>query len=394
MNRRSWVCFLLTLFCCWNGFAQDVNLSLWHPLDTQRSDSTRYSWLNVGLYSGMHSLQGLGVNVLASSVKRDAKGLQVSGFSNVVGRKMLGMQLSGICNVNRLYMAGVSASGLVTINSNFTDGVLLSGAINVSGGRMRGMACAGLMNMAGRSSAGMFVSGMSNILMGNTKGLSIGGLANVAGYSMRGVSLAGLATIVGEMQRGLAVSGLMNVCGKEVHGMQMALFNYADSLKGLQLGLVNYKKKPGGFQLGLVNLRPDTEFQCLIFGGNTAKANVGVRIKNGMWYTMLGIGSNYLDVHKKYSASVFYRAGVWTNLYKGLSASGDLGFQHIETFKNRLEGEIPARMYGLQARVNLEYQIVRHFGVFASCGYGWDRYYTRNRTFHQGVIGEFGIVLQ
>ena len=404
----GWV--VLALIGCSNAWAQDVNLSLWNGADTQRKDSTRYSWLNVGLCSKMYEVNGLSANVFAGVVNRNIRGVQVSGLANVVGDRMLGCQVAGICNVNRRYMAGVSASGLVTVNSNLTDGMALSGALLVSGGRMRGVAVGGLMNVMGRNSYGAMVAGMANVLMGASAGVGVSGLATVVGQDAEGFWLAGLGNIAGKSQKGLVASGLLSACGNDmwgvqmsgganyvegtVHGAQMSILNVANRLKGVQLGLVNYKKEESGFQLGLANLSPSTVYQCMIFGGNNAKANVAVRFRGDLFYTMLGVGSNYLEVDRKYSASVFYRAGMWKRVWKGLSVTGDVGYQHVETFRNRFEEGIPARLYALQLRVGLEYEISRHFGIFAAGGYGWDRYYNRSGNFGYKAIGELGIILQ
>lgn len=84
--------------------------------------------------------------------------------------------------------------------------------------------------------------------------------------------------------------------------------------------------------------------------------------------------------------------GLAVPVYKGLSISGDLGFQHIETCSNKGE-VIPRRLYGLQARANLEYQISKKFGIFATGGYGLTRYYNKSGNFDKGAIIEAGIVL-
>ena len=73
----------------------------------------------------------------------------------------------------------------------------------------------------------------------------------------------------------------------------------------------------------------------MFFGGNATKLNVGARFKNRLFYTILGGGTHYLDFGDKFSAALFYRAGLELPLYKQLFISGDLGYQHIETFKNK-----------------------------------------------------------
>lgn len=147
-----------------------------------------------------------------------------------------------------------------------------------------------------------------------------------------------------------------------------------------------------GLQLGLVNANPDTRIQMMVYGGNVTPANIGVRFKNQLFYTILGVGAFDQNLNDKFSISTSYRAGLAVPVYKGLSISGDLGFQHIETCSNKGE-VIPRRLYGLQARANLEYQISKKFGIFATGGYGLTRYYNKSGNFDKGAIIEAGIVL-
>ena len=173
----------------------------------------------------------------------------------------------------------------------------------------------------------------------------------------------------------------------------MALCNYATQVRGLQIGLVNYYREDlKGFQLGLVNANPDTKVQMMAYGGNVTPANIGVRFKNQLFYTILGVGSMYQGLNDKFSASASYRAGLSFPIYKGLSISGDLGYQHIEAFDNKDE-VIPGRLYALQARANLEYQLTKKFGIFATGGYGLTRFYNKSGNYDKGAIIEAGIVL-
>lgn len=157
--------------------------------------------------------------------------------------------------------------------------------------------------------------------------------------------------------------------------------------------MVNYyKEKLDGFQLGLVNANPDTKVQMMFFGGNTTKLNLAARFKNKLFYTILGGGTHFLDFSDKFSGALFYRAGLELPVCKQLFISGDLGYQHVETFKNKDYG-FPARLYSLQTRINLEYRLTAKLGVFVTGGYGWDRHYNRNANFDKGAIVEGGVVL-
>ena len=69
-----------------------INLSLWKNLATQRTDTVGSTFLNLGIFSAMNRLNGLGVNVLGSVTGRDMNGVQFSGISNIVGGSMRGIR--------------------------------------------------------------------------------------------------------------------------------------------------------------------------------------------------------------------------------------------------------------------------------------------------------------
>lgn len=367
-----------------------INLSLWKKVATQPLDSTQTTYFNLGLSSCMYRLNGVGVNVLAGVTQSHMNGIQVAGLANISGGSMRGVQLSGITNINGDNTVGFSATGLVGISGNNTRGVFLSGLTGIAGDNTAGVMMSGIMNVTGDKAAGMQLAGIANVTGSTLNGVMTGGLLNVAGDNVNGVQLAGIGNIAGNDLNGFQ-AGLCNIAGSNLNGVQTGLCNYATRAKGLQIGLFNYyKKEMQGFQLGLVNANPDTRVQMLVYGGNATKLNVGFRFKNELFYTIVGVGTHYLDFSDKFSASASYRAGLWFPLYKGLSISGDLGYVHIETFKNKDNG-IPARLYALQARINLEYEFTQRFGIFATGGYGGSRYYNKSCTYDKGVIAEAGI---
>lgn len=370
-----------------------INLSLWKNMSTQQTDTVGTTCFNLGLFSSMNRLSGVGINLLGGVIYRDMNGVQITGLANLVGGSMRGVQVAGISNVNGDNLSGVSLAGLVGITGNHAQGVIFSGLTNIAGDNTTGVVIGGLLNITGENSSGVHLAGLANIAGENFNGITTSGLLNIVGENLRGVQISGLGNITGEAMHGLQIAGLGNVVGGTFTGAQLAPLNITKNGKGLQIGLVNYYKNSfDGFQLGLVNANPDTKVQLMLFGGNTTKLNVGARLKNKLFYTILGGGTHYLDFSDKFSASLFYRAGLELPLYKQLFISGDLGFQHIENFKNKDYG-FPARLYALQARVNLEYRLTDRFGVFVTSGYGGSRYYNKGVTYDKGVILEGGVVL-
>ena len=370
-----------------------VDLSLWKNISTWRNDTVGSACFNLGVFSNMNNLAGVGINMLGSVVRNDACGLQVAGLWNLTGRSMRGVQVAGVTNVNGNSMVGVSVSGLVGINGNRIRGVQMAGLVNINGDENNGVSLSGLMTLSGNQTRGVQLSGMSNITGLNFEGGALSGLLNVAGGDVKGVQMAGVANITVGNMRGVQISGIGNVTGDLVQGVQMASINIASRVKGLQIGLFNYyKEQLDGFQLGLVNANPQTRVQMMVYGGNSAKLNIAARFKNRLFYTILGAGMPYLKFSDKFSGSLFYRAGMELPLYKRLFVSGDLGYQHTETFKNRHIG-FPSRLYSLQGRINLEYRLADGVGLFVTGGYGWDHYYTQGGNYDKGIIIEGGIVL-
>jgi hypothetical protein len=354
-----------------------INLSLWKTACTQPLDTMQTTWLNIGLMSAMNNLDGIGINILGSMVHGNVNGVQLTGLSNLAVGSMRGVQIAGVSNVSGNHTTGVSIAGLVNITGNDCSGATIAGLVAIGGNNQSGLMMSGLMNVTDNKASGLQLAGISNITSENYNGVMVSGLLNIAGGNTDGIQLSGLA----------------NITGKSLNGLQFGLCNYATKARGLQIGLVNYyREEMKGFQLGLVNANPDTRVQMLVYGGNVTPANIGVRFKNKLFYTLIGMGTMQKGLNDKFSLSASYRAGLSVDLVKRLSLSGDLGFQHIEALKNKDE-HIPRRLYALQARVNLEYQLTKKFGIFATGGYGLTRRYNRSGNYDKGAIVEAGIVL-
>ena len=212
------------------------------------------------------------------------------------------------------------------------------------------------------------------------KGVQLSALNNIAGNNMRGLQLGGVSNMAGSVERGLQVSPLLNLSTGVMRGVQIGSYNYADSLRGVQLGviniavthprgvqmgLVNYTADTGGRKIGLVNINPSTRIDILAFGGNTSKLNAAVRFSNRSIYSMLGVGTHYMGLDKKFSGALSYRLGQYVWLTPHWMLGADLGFSHIETFAER-SSDRPHRLYSLQAHLNTEWRFCKSVGAFAS----------------------------
>lgn len=98
------------------------------------------------------------------------------------------------------------------------------------------------LNIWGENPQSGIALGIVNGSTGSSSGLSLGFLANYT-QSYEGAHLAFVA----------------NYASSKFSGLQMASFNYAESLHGVQLGFINYANAcDKGVQVGLINVMKST----------------------------------------------------------------------------------------------------------------------------------------
>ena len=252
---------------------------------------------------------------------------------------------------------------------------------------------------------GAQLSPVSNVAE-HASGLQMSAFSNVAYDGMKGFQLSALNNIVVGEANGLEIAGFTNqnvgtLKGMQIafrnetdtlRGLQLGLFNYItrDYQKGLQLGIVNYSRDTLARRIGLVNVSPRTRIDVMAFAGTSSKANVALRFRNRSTYNIIGAGTHYMGLNEKFSGALFYRIGQYFQLTPKLSLSGDLGFFHIETFEEH-STDSPERLYSLEARLNLDYQLNKKYAIFGTVGYGDTRYYSHNERFRNRMIGEVGL---
>ena len=252
---------------------------------------------------------------------------------------------------------------------------------------------------------GVQLSPVSNVAE-HASGFQMSAFSNVAYDGMKGFQLSALNNIVVGEANGLEIAGFTNQNVGTLKGMQVAFRNETDTLRGLQLGLfnyitrnyqkglqigvVNYSRDTLARRIGLVNVSPRMRIDVMAFAGTNSKANMALRFRNRSTYNIIGAGTHYMGLNEKFSGALFYRIGQYFQLTPKLSLSGDLGFFHIETFEEH-STDSPERLYSLEARLNLDYQLNKKYAIFGTVGYGDTRYYSHNERFRNRMIGEVGL---
>jgi hypothetical protein len=263
--------------------------------------------------------------------RADVSWLQVAGFGNLVGRNVYGIQAAGFANVN----------------GGETKAVQLAGFANTNLGESIGVQVAGFANTSLKGMNGVQVAGLSNVTVGNSKGVQVAGLGNVQVGDYRGSQIAGLTNIATEKISGSQVAAFFNH-GKEVHGTQIGLINYADSLGGVPVGLLSIVKT--GYHK--IELSADEVFYT----------NLAFRSGVRKFYTMLHAGFKPDKSLNAGDTSVWtfgYGLGTARKISKKIFLNIDASAQHINrgSFTNALS-------LLNKIHVGVDFQLAKGFSLY------------------------------
>lgn len=204
---------------------------------------------------------------LFSGITAGSKYLAIASISNIGMRSSSGIQLAGLANVigSQSYIHLTNYERKELENEGKTPnqtGIQIAGLLNMVRGESTGIQITTGMNSVHRNASGFHLAGIGNSVGGNmigtqtsliynsAKGLVIGaqlGIANVTGTRLSGVQL-------GALNRAKFVEGKANSTTVRSFGLQVGLFNNAQTNNGFQIGLVNRTKRMRGVQFGVINL--------------------------------------------------------------------------------------------------------------------------------------------
>ena len=209
---------------------------------------------------------------LFNIVREGVKGVQLGGLGNFVGGDTRGFQLAGLFNHNRGALVGLQIGGINNMLTDSLRGVQFAGINNVLKGGMKGWQVAGINNLTIGNVDGVQFGGLTNVALKdvrkiqmaglfnkgrNVEGLQFAGLINIAKEEIKGVQFAGLfnkaqrvhalqfagiGNIASDTVSGVQISGIFNRATYS-KGVQVALFNFADSVAGIPVGLMSFIKK-------------------------------------------------------------------------------------------------------------------------------------------------------
>ncbi|TSA29007.1 MAG: hypothetical protein D4R67_02705 [Bacteroidetes bacterium] len=160
-------------------------------------------------------------------------------------------------------VSGVEFTGLTSILRTDFRGAQFAGLGHVVLGQTRGAQFAGLFNIGIKPVHAWQFAGFINVAAGETKGLQCAGFSNIITDSLSGVQ----------------ISGLFNFA-KKLKGVQIAPFNYVDSLeKGIPIGVLSFVRN--GY-IGVEFAATETMYGVFSF-------KTGIR----KFYNILSVGAAY-----------------------------------------------------------------------------------------------------
>lgn len=228
---------IFTMILGFNAQAQDENtqqtktrpfqITFVTPMGTNGTNALNITnEFSINLLAGYNGgLDGIALSGFGSMLKNDMKGTQLSGFGNIVMGTGKGFQGAGQFNYTQKHFNGVQVSGFANIIANDAKAWQISGFTNVTTGTIDGAQLAGFANYAEGTTIGQ-----------------AGSFINVNKGDLKGIQIAGFANVNTEKTEGIQISGFANYT-KTLSGVQLAPFNYVDSLeKGLPIGIFSLVK--------------------------------------------------------------------------------------------------------------------------------------------------------
>lgn len=233
--------------------------------------------------------------------RSDVSWLQIAGFGNMVGGNVYGIQAAGFFNLNAGETEAVQVAGFANTNLDNTTGVQVAGFANTTLGDMYGVQVAGFTNYTGGRGHGVQVAGFGNVQLGDYRGSQFAGFTNVATKKITGSQVA-------------------------------AFFNYGHKVHGTQIGLINYADSLGGVPIGLISIVKSGYHKIEVSADEVFYANLAFRTGARKFHTMLMAGLKPQQSLQPSDTSVWhfgYGLGTTRKLTKWWLLDIDLSAQHV-----------------------------------------------------------------
>ena len=218
---------------------------------------------------------------------------EISGFGDMLKNNMIGAQIAGFGNLVKGTGTGFQASGFFNYTHKNFSGLQVSGFSNIVNSNATAWQITGFGNVVTDQLTGGQIAGFSNYSKGNTVGQA-SGFMNINSGNLKGFQIAGFCNINTEHIKGTQLSGFFNYT-KKLNGVQIAPFNYVDSLEnGTPIGIFSIVKN--GYKTFEISSN-ETLYGVVSYKTGTKKfyniISIGASYKNDMvlWGWGYGIGT-------------------------------------------------------------------------------------------------------
>jgi len=320
-----------------------------YPISSNGTEAGRYVnkfslHLLVGYSAG---LNGLEASAFGNIENDFVDGAQFAGFFNLVKNRVEGMQAAGFLNINGGELEGAQFAGFLNTNLDSLQGVQGAGFLNLSNGPTQGGQFAGFSNIVTQEATAVQGAGFANIATSDLRGAQFAGFGNYA-HQVDGAQFAGFANVVTGHVRGFQGSGFINMA-RTVKGVQLSVFNVADSIDGVPIGFLSIVRKNG--------------YRALeVWGGETMHANVAYKIGVRDFYNIFTFGSQFADADFRYGLG--YGIGHICALSPSVDFSVDLIAQQVNDSDNPIFSNNQELNLLNSLRLGFSKQFSQHFGLF------------------------------
>ena len=327
-----------------------LHIGFIYPLSTNGINAGQYvNWLSfhvlIGYSAGLNGVEASGFGNIENDF---VSGVQAAGFFNLVNNRVSGVQAAGFLNLNGGTLEGGQFAGFLNTSLDSIEGVQGAGFLNVSTGYTDGVQGAGFSNIITQNAHAVQASGFANIATSNLKGAQIAGFGNYTHY-LDGAQLAGFVNITTGDVKGFQGSGFINVA-RNVKGVQLSVFNVADSVDGVPIGLLSIVRKNGYRTLE-------------VWGGETMYANIAYKIGVRKFYNIFSFGSQFADADFRYGLG--YGVGHIAALSPTVDLSIDIIAQQVNDSDNPIFNNNQELNLLNSFRLGFAKQFSEHFGLFA-----------------------------
>ena len=302
---------------------------------------------------------------------------QASLIPGISSHGMLSSQIvnKGSLNIWGGYTAGVDGielGGIFNVNKKDVRKLQLAGVLNVVGGSVKGVQAAGLANLVLDSVDGVQAAGLANTVRKSVSGVQVAGLVNAGLDKLDGVQVAGIVNFAMKSVSGTQIAGIANINGGSLKGSQIAgIVNYSRNVQGLQIGLFNVADTSSGWSFGLLNLVRKGYHKVSIYTNEVLHTNIAIKTGNAKLYTILIGGTNVSSSEKLYSAGIGWGHDFIFSNRLSLAAELSTQFLYVgkpvnEHYLNKVQTLLQFRiMKGITAFAGPSYSVYqsKHFGI-------------------------------